>query len=149
MARYVTTQPTTWSPDTAFDWMADLRHLSLWDPSIEDSQQVEGDGPAVGAEYDVTVRAAGGSRTMRYRIVDLDRAARTLTAESRTAVLRSDDRIRVDPTSTGAEVTYDADLVLHTPLKPFDPVLKVAFDRMGDKAADGLRRALAEPRPPS
>lgn len=49
--------------------------------------------------------------------------------------------------SGGATVTYDADLVLKGPLKVGDPALKVGFDRMGDKAADGLGAKLAESPP--
>ncbi len=148
MARYVTTQPTDWDPDTAFAWMSDLRHLADWDPSIKGSEQIEGDGPAVGAEYDVKVQAAGGVRTMRYRIEELDREARTLLAISRTPVLTSHDRIVVAPVpSGGSTVTYDADLVLKGPLKLADPALKVSFDRMGDKAAKGLGAKLAESPP--
>lgn len=73
MARYVTTQPTDWDPDTAFAWMADLRHLADWDPSIKSARLVSGIGPAVGAEYEIEIEAAGGLRTMRYRIEEIDR----------------------------------------------------------------------------
>lgn len=150
MARYVTTQPTDWDPDTAFAWMSDLRHLADWDPSIKGSEQIEGDGPAVGAEYDVKVQAAGGVRTMRYRIEELDREARTLLAISRTPVLTSHDRIVVAPVpSGGSTVTYDADLVLKGPLKLADPALKVSFDRwaMRRPRASGPSWPRARPRP--
>ena len=150
MARYATTQPTAWDPNVAFAWMADLRHLADWDPSIEGSDQVKGDGPGVGAEYDVHIRAAGGVRTMRYRVVEHDPRARTLYARSETPVLTSHDRISVLPAvGGGAEVTYDADLVLKGPAKVADPLLGAGFDRMGDKAADGLRARLAQPPPTS
>lgn len=149
MARYATTQPTAWDPDTAFAWMADLRHLAVWDPSIERSEQVEGDGPAVGAEYEVDVHAAGGVRTMRYRIEELDREARTLLASSDTPVLTSNDRISVVPGPGGSEVTYDADLVMKGPLKAADPLVGAGFDRMGDKAAEGLAEVLSRPTPPA
>ncbi|WCO66848.1 SRPBCC family protein [Iamia majanohamensis] len=149
MARYVTTQPTSWSPDTAYSWMADLRHLAVWDPSITSVDQVEGDGPAVGAEYDVTLKAAGGERTMRYRIEEMDQAARTLLARSDTPVLTSYDRISVAEDGGRTQVTYDADLVLKGPLKLGDPVLKATFGKMGDKAADGLRSELAKDAPPA
>ncbi|MGI8938364.1 MAG: SRPBCC family protein [Iamia sp.] len=148
MARYVTTQPTDWDPDTAFRWMSDLRHLAEWDPSITEVEQVEGEGPGVGAEYDVTLHAAGGTRTMRYRIEELDAEARSLLARSDTSVLTSFDRVSVDPAERGgSDVTYDADLVLKGPLKLADPLLKVSFGKLGDKAAAGLHRTLAEPSP--
>jgi hypothetical protein len=148
MARYTVTAPTAWNADLAFAWMADLRHLSDWDPGIVSSTQVAGDGPSVGAEYDVVVEVAGREQTMRYVIRELDVADRRLLAESETAVLTSYDRISVDAAGGGAEVTYDADLVMKGVAKVADPLVGVGFDRMGDTAADGLRRVLSLPAPP-
>jgi hypothetical protein len=148
MARYVTTQPTGWGPDTAFGWMVDLRNLAEWDPSIVSSEQVSGVEPGVGAEYVVELKAAGSVRSMRYRIEEMDAEARTLLARSETPVLTSYDRISVEAQRAGgATVTYDADLVLKGPLKLGDPLLSVAFGRVGDKAAEGLGAKLSEPPP--
>ena len=38
-------------------------------------------------------------------------------------------------------MTYDADLTLKGPLG-LDPLLKLAFNRIGDRAVDGLRGTL-------
>ncbi len=149
MARYTTTQTTGWDPDTAFAWMADLRHLAVWDPSITASEQVVGDGPGPGAEYDVTVQAAGGERTMHYRVEEYEPAERRLLAVSETPVLTSYDRISVEAiTDGGTAVTYDADLVMKGPAKLADPLVGAGFDRMGDKAAAGLADVLHRPAPP-
>jgi len=39
-------------------------------------------------------------------------------------------------------VTYDAILTLRGPLGLFDPLLRLAFGRIGDRAAAGMRKAL-------
>ncbi|HEU5150810.1 MAG TPA: SRPBCC family protein [Iamia sp.] len=149
MARYTTTQTTGWDPDTAFAWMADLRHLAVWDPSITTSEQVAGDGPGPGAEYDVTVHAAGGERSMHYRVEEWEPAERRLLAVSETPVLTSYDRISVEALDGGgAAVTYDADLVMKGPAKLADPLVGVGFGRMGDTAATGLADVLHRPTPP-
>ncbi len=148
MARYVTTQPTEWDPDTAYAWMADLRNLAEWDPSIVSSEQVSGVEPGVGAEYLVQLKAVGSVRAMHYRIEEMDAEARTLLARSETPVLTSYDRISVETQPAGGSaVTYDADLVLKGPLKLGDPLLSVAFGRVGDRAAAGLGATLSEPAP--
>jgi len=150
MARYTTTQTTGWDADTAFAWMADLRHLADWDPSIESSAQVEGDGPGPGAEYDVSVQAAGGVRTMRYRVEEFEPAERRLLAVSETPVLTSYDRISVEAVGEGGvAVTYDADLVMTGPAKLADPVVALGFRKMGDEAAAGLADVLHRPAPPT
>jgi hypothetical protein len=42
----------------------------------------------------------------------------------------------------GTRVTYDADLSLKGPLRLADPLLALAFRRVGDRARDGLRARL-------
>jgi len=60
--------------------------------------------------------------------------------------LRSVDEVRVDPASDppseGAVVTYDARLEPRGMLRLADPLLGLAFRRIGDRAAAGLRRVL-------
>jgi hypothetical protein len=58
-----------------------------------------------------------------------------------------DASVTLDSTATGTRLTYDADLALKGPLRIADPVLALAFNRVGDRALAGLRRALA-PSPP-
>ena len=56
--------------------------------------------------------------------------------------LRSVDEIRVESAGDGAVVTYDARLGMRGVLRVADPLLALAFGRIGDRAAAGLRRAL-------
>ena len=59
------------------------------------------------------------------------------------AAVCSTDEIRVVPVGAGTSVTYDADLRLKGPLgRLMDPLLGLAFRRIGDRAAAGLRNAL-------
>jgi hypothetical protein len=47
----------------------------------------------------------------------------------------------------GTRVTYDADLALRGILRIADPLLGLAFNRVGDRALAGLRRTLAPEQP--
>jgi hypothetical protein len=141
MARYVTTIETPWSAADAFAFVADVRNFADWDPGVRRAALVRGDGPGPGAAYDLDVRAGPGTTTLRYEVVEWDPPGRlVLRAETRT--LRSTDEIRVVATATGAEVTYDADLTLRGAARVANPLLGVAFRRIGDRAARGLRAAL-------
>ena len=142
MAHYRTTVLTPWSQEKAFDYLSDLAHFSEWDPGVKQSVKVGGTGVVVGATYDVTVAAVGPDITLRYEIVDLDRPARVeVRAES--ATLLSVDVMTFEPTDDGGcRVTYDADLSLKGLLRLGDPFLGLAFRRIGDRAAAGLRTAL-------
>ncbi len=141
MARYVTRVKTPLAAGAAFDYLADLTNFVEWDPGVRASAQVDGEGSELGAAYDVSVAAVPRDLTRRYEVVEHD-PPRTCLVVARSARFTSTDRISVVPDGDGSIVTYDAELALNGPLGLFDPVLRLAFGRIGDRAAAGLRRAL-------
>lgn len=144
MARYTTSFFSPRTPDEAWRFLSDIRLFSTWDPGVASSVQVKGDGPVVGAAYDLTIRGVMPT-VMRYVVVEL--SERRLKMISTTPWLRSVDELSVEPDGEGARVTYDAVLTLNGPLGLLDPLLAIAFRRIGDRADVGLRQALgAAPR---
>jgi carbon monoxide dehydrogenase subunit G len=143
MARYVTTVRTSWSPEVAFAYMADLRNFAAWDPGVRRVEQVDGEGGGEGTSFDVTVAGVGRDTVLRYRTVEFD-APHEVLVVANNAVLTSEDRVTVvaEPDG-GSSVTYDADLRLGGVLRLADPALRLVFGRIGDRAAAGLRTALA------
>jgi carbon monoxide dehydrogenase subunit G len=143
MARYVTTVRTSWSPEQAFAYMADLRNFAEWDPGVKGVIQVDGDGAGADASFDVTVAVPGRDMVLRYRTVQFDAPTEVLVIAS-TGLLTSEDRVSVVAEADGGcSVTYDADLRLSGVLRLADPALRLSFGRIGDRAAAGLRTALA------
>lgn len=142
MPHYRTTVRTPWSQRRAFDYLADLEHFADWDPGVKRSVQVSGDSTAVGSAYDVTVGGVGPDITLRYEIVALESPDRVeVRAENWT--LLSVDVMTFEPASGGGcLVTYDADLSLKSVFGLGNPILGIAFGRIGDRAAAGLRQAL-------
>jgi carbon monoxide dehydrogenase subunit G len=141
MARYSTTVRTAMASPDAFAYMADLRNFERWDPGVTKVVQVTGDGGGPGATFDVDVKSVGGTTTLRYETVRHE-APTTVQVEARSTLLTSIDRIDVVADGDGSLVTYDAELRLNGPLGLFDPALRLAFGRIGDRAAAGLARAL-------
>ncbi|HEX5614033.1 MAG TPA: SRPBCC family protein [Acidimicrobiia bacterium] len=141
MARYVTVMRTPQSPPDAFGYLADVEHFAEWDPGVARAVQVVGDGPGPGSAYDLDVRTGPRTTTFRYETVEWDPPRRLLLRAER-GVFLSVDEIRVEPDGAGARVTYDARLTLRGPAALLDPLLRLAFGRIGDRAAAGLRRAL-------
>jgi len=137
MARYVTKVRTQRPAAEVFDYMADLRHFRDWDPGVKKVVQVEGDGGGVDGVFDVSVSGT----TLRYRTVEFD-SPHLLVVKAESGTLISTDRITVDTDAEGTLVTYDADLRLKHVLAVADPLLRLAFGRIGDRAAAGLRRVL-------
>jgi carbon monoxide dehydrogenase subunit G len=141
MARYSTTVRTPRSPAEAFAYMADLRNFAVWDPGVTRVNQVHGEGGGPTSVFDVVVKSVGGGTTLQY-ITGLYDEPRSVQVEARSSMLTSIDRIDVVPDGDGSLVTYDAELRLNRVLAVFDPVLQLAFKRIGDRAAAGLERAL-------
>lgn len=143
MPRYVVHVRTSMPPAEAFAYMADLSNLADWDPGVERAEQVEGDGAGPGAAYDVDVKVTLRTMTLRYDTVAYDGAANTMTAVALNALITSKDTITVEADGDGSIVTYDAELTLKGLLGLANPLLGLAFNRIGDRAAAGLIEALA------
>ncbi|MEL7155464.1 MAG: SRPBCC family protein [Actinomycetota bacterium] len=142
MAQFVTRVRTPMSPEAAFAYMADLTNFAEWDPGVRRAEQVEGDGPAAGAAFDVDVDGIGGALTLRYRLTTYE-PHHEVVAEASTSLLRSFDRITVEPSDDGGSVvTYDARLTLQGLLGVADPLVGLVFDRIGRRAEKGLLEAL-------
>lgn len=143
MARYVVTVPSSKSPSEAFAYMADMRLYTEWDRGIKKVEQVTGDGPGEGATFDVTVNGLGGRpATLRYVTTEFSPDT-SVVLVGKGGGFTSVDRITITPTATGCDVTYDAKLSLNGLLAPFNPLLGLIFNRVGDSAARGLRKVHA------
>jgi hypothetical protein len=149
MARYVVHVRTPMSAAEAFAYMADLRNFAEWDPGVDRVEQVTGDGAGPGAAFDVAVKVPGRTMTLRYDTIAFDDASTTMTAFAENAWLTSEDTIIVESDGDGSIVTYDAVLRLKGLLGLSDPLLRLSFGHIGDRAAAGLVDALAGERVPS
>ena len=103
--------------------------------------QVRGDGPGPDAAYEVTL-STGRSMTLTYETTSFDGDALTTTLVATHAWFRSVDTVTASPNGDGADVTYDARLELRGPLALGDLLMRPVFQKIGDKAAAGLIKAL-------
>lgn len=140
MARYTTTVRTAMSPDAAFAYMADLRNFERWDPGVRSAELIEGAEPGPGATY----RVVASGVTLEYETREYEVPTEVYVVATST-FFDSLDRITVEAASDGTGgslVTYDAELRLNGPLGFLDPLLSLAFRRIGDRAAAGLQREI-------
>ncbi|MDH4147056.1 MAG: SRPBCC family protein [Acidimicrobiia bacterium] len=141
MARYVVHVRSPRSPADAFAYLADLSNFASWDPGVEAAVQVQGDGPGPNAAFDVTVKGIGRSLTLRYHTVRYEPPT-AIVARAQSRLLTSFDTITVREDGAGSMVTYEAELTLNGLLGLGDRLLGLAFERIGDRAAEGLVGAL-------
>ena len=142
MAKYTVSVESSKSVEEAFAYMADLRNFAKWDPGVLTVTQVAGDGAGLGSSFDVAVKSVGGGTVLRYETLEYDEPG-NLLVEARNSKFTSIDRITVVAKDKGSIVTYAAELLLNGCLSPLNPLLGLVFNRIGDRAAAGLRRVLA------
>jgi len=142
MAKYTVSVESSKSVEEAFAYMADLRNFANWDPGVLTVTQVAGDGAGPESSFDVAVKSVGGGTVLRYKTVEYGEPS-NLLVEARNSKFTSIDRITIVAKDQGSIVTYSAELLLNGWLSPFNPLLGLVFDRIGDRAAAGLRRVLA------
>ena len=146
MARYTASIETPRPPAETFAYLSDFSTTQEWDPGVVEAERL-GDAPVgEGTEFRLVADFFGRKAALTYRIVEFepDKAV-TLRGENTTVV--SLDRITFEPSDGGTRVSYDADLALKGPLRIADPLLGLAFDRVGDRALEGLREALGSREP--
>ena len=143
MAHYNASVDTSRPPDEMFAYLSDFSSTQEWDPGVIEAERL-GDAPVrEGTEFRLLAGFLGRKTPLTYRIVEYDPPnAVTFRGESSTVV--SLDRITFEPSDGGTRITYDADLALKGPFKLADPLLGVAFKRVGARALAGLRRTLGE-----
>ena len=141
MARYVASVETTRPPHEAFAYLSDFSTTQEWDPGVVAARRLD-DGPVrQGSEFELQARFLGRTNVLVYRIVEFtpDKAV-TLRGENATVV--SLDRMTFEPSAGGTRITYDADLALKGRMRFADPLLRLAFNRVGQRALEGLRAKL-------
>ena len=146
MARYRTTVHSPAPAADVFAYLADFASVALWDPGVRSADLISGTPGATGARYHVVAAFLGRSVPLDYEILEAvppsGRYAGRVELEAHTRDFRSHDVITVLPAGTGCSVTYDADLALKGVRRPFDPLLRVAFAVIGERARRGLAAAV-------
>ena len=146
MARYTGTVESIHPPEDAWHYLADLRSLAEWDPSVKRVELVTGRPRRPVAAYTLEVAFLGKTTSLPYRIAEAESPHRIVfTAETDSVHIR--DMAEIEPASGGgSKVTWDADLQLRGVRRVFDLPLRVAFSRLGRAAQRGLADQLNRPR---
>jgi hypothetical protein len=145
MARYTGTVTSPQSAAETWSYLADLRSIAEWDPSVEGIRLVSGDPGTVGARYLLEVGFLGGRVRLPYVTVTAEPPhCVVFAAETESVTIR--DEARIQPMADrGSSVVWDAELGLKGARRVLDPLLRLAFNRLGGRAARGLGERLNEP----
>jgi hypothetical protein len=142
MARYTASLESQLPPAEAFTYLSDFSTTEEWDPGVVEAERLGGEPVGEGTEFRVVAEFLGRKSALVYRVVELE-PERAVTLRGENATVVSLDRITVEPAGSASRITYDAELTLKGPLRIADPLLGLAFGRVGDRALEGLRATLA------
>lgn len=143
MSTYRTTVDSPWPPADTFAYMARFSNAAKRDPGVLASEETEPGPPRRGSTYRLVVGALGRRLPLEYRIEAID-PPRRVVLRAENAAIRSTDVIEVSPLAGGgSKVTYEATLRAKGAALALAPLLGVALRRIGDRAAAGLKAALA------
>jgi hypothetical protein len=141
MAQHSISIKTPWSPERAFEFMADLRNIKDWDPGVHSVELVAGDGPGMDSAFDVTVDGFSGPMTLTYVVTSFD-SPKSLSVKAENDLLTSHDHTTVVLADSGSIVTYSATFTLSDSLGISDDDFAKTFEIVGNKAGVGLAGAL-------
>ena len=142
MANYTATLETQLPAAAVFAYLSDFSNTEEWDPGTVQAERVD-DGPIrEGSEFRLVATFLGRESVISYRVVEYDPPS-IVSFRGENSTVVSLDRIAVAAADTGSRIKYDAELTLKGPLKLADPLLAVAFERVGDRALAGMRATFA------
>ena len=126
--------------DKVFAYLADFTTTTEWDPGTVTTIRTTGDG-AVGTEYLNTSTFAGRRTQLTYVVQELVPNQRiSLRGENTTVIAH--DTMTFRETENGTEVSYTADFAFKGVARLLAPLLRPAFNRLGDRAQTGMATAL-------
>lgn len=143
MARYRTTIDVSRPPGEVFDYLSDLRNATEWDRTITRVTKLSEGPPSQGTTYRLESRFMGRDVQLRYATTAYHRPQR-IVFDGENDAARSMDEITIEPAGDGTRVTYDARLRMRGLRLLADPLVQIAFRRIGDHAVEGLQRRLED-----
>ncbi len=141
MASYKATLETDLPAEEVFTYLSDFSNAEEWDPGTVRAERADGERIGEGSEFRLVAAFLGRESVITYRTVEYAPPS-TVTFRGENSTVVSLDRVTVEVAGTGSRITYDAQLTLKGLLKVGNPLLAVAFKRLGDRALAGMRATL-------
>jgi hypothetical protein len=148
MAHYRTTFATSTPAERAFDYLSRFSTTAEWDPGVVEAHDLDPGPVSVGSAFHIVSSVAGARVPLRYEIIELDRPNRVVLRAQNWSVTSLDTITVAHEPDRGPDegglttITYEADLAPRGVTRLFSPLLALAFGRIGDRAAAGLRDAV-------
>ncbi len=126
--------------DAVFAYLSDFTTTTGWDPGTVVTVNQHGDGGA-GTTYVNTSTFLGRTTQLTYVVREFIPGERIrLRGENKTVI--AVDTMTFRSVDAGTEVTYTAEFTFKGPSRLLARLLRPAFERLGEQAQTGMRKAL-------
>jgi carbon monoxide dehydrogenase subunit G len=126
--------------DAVFSYLSDFTTTTEWDPGTVITVKHHGDG-GVGTTYLNTATFLGRKTQLTYIVHEFIPGKRIrLRGANKTVV--AVDTMTFRKVDAGTEVTYTAEFTFKALARLIAPLLRPAFERLGNQAQAGMRNAL-------
>ena len=126
--------------DAVFGYLSDFTTTTEWDPGTVVTVNHQGDG-GVGTTYLNTSTFLGRKTQLTYIVREFIPGERIrLRGENKTVI--AIDTMTFRSIEAGTEVTYTAEFSFKGPSRLLAPLLRPAFERLGQQVQTGMRKAL-------
>jgi hypothetical protein len=126
--------------DAVFGYLSDFTTTTGWDPGTVVTVNQHGDG-GVGTTYLNTSTFLGRQTQLTYIVREFVPGQRIqLCGQNKTVT--AVDTMTFRSVEAGTEVTYTAEFTFKGPARLLAPLLRPAFERLGERAQTGMHNAL-------
>jgi carbon monoxide dehydrogenase subunit G len=131
---------TTSAPDVVYAFLCDFENAEEWDPGTVECRRVDGDG-GVGTRYRNVSSFLGRTTTVDYVTSELNPPT-FVHFEGHNEQFTGHDRISLQASGGGSQVTYDAHFQFHGASKLAVPLVAAYLPFLATKTVTHLRERL-------
>lgn len=130
-------------PGGAFDLLADMTELDLWNPSVESSRRITGERLELGSTYESTIVRGLIRMTARSVLISVE-PGRRVCYEGSIGMFWSIDSLTFEQSGAGTRITFENESSAPSWLRPLTPLMNFAFQPQARKAVNGAAQYLAK-----
>ena len=126
-----------------FEYLRDFANAEEWDPGTVSCTRI-GTGPVgLGTTWHNVSKVLGKETELTYELTRQEPEHLQFTGKNKTATSTDDITLADGDTLGTTTITYDATIELHGPAALASPVMKVAFEKLGNETEDSLKRVFS------
>jgi len=127
-------------PHQVIDYLKDFSNAVEWDPGTQRCTRNDGGPIGEGASWHNVSKIMGRTTELTYTLETLSDSNLVFVGKNKSAT--STEKIYVDATDAGSVITYRNELEMHGLIAPFNPVLKLYFEKLANDTEKQLSSVL-------